>query len=271
MLLGGIAALSGISALVSFALSGRIWSLPIAFAGTFLGCFAAVFLVLWISCLCVDLRKPQEHDSKYFRFLMRYIPKAALSVLQARVHTRGLENVPTDRRFLLVCNHLNDLDPVTLLAYFPNSQLAFITKRENMTMFLVGKVMHKLLCQPIHRENDKEALKTILKCISILKEDKASIAVFPEGYTSRDGLLHHFRSGVFKIAQKTRVPIVVCTVQNTNRVFRNIRKLKKTHVQLHLLQVIEPEEYEALTTVELADRIHGIMAADLGPDMVAQS
>ncbi len=271
MLLGAITVVSALAALSAFALSGSVLALLLTFVGTFLGCGLTVFLVLWISCLCVDLNKPQEEESKYFRFLMKLIPKPVLTILLAKVHTRGLEQVPTDRRFMLVCNHINDLDPVTLLGYFPNSQLAFITKRENMSMFLVGKIMHKILCQPINRENDREALKTILKCISLIKEDKASIAVFPEGYTSRDGLLHHFRHGVFKIAQKTQVPIVVCTIQNTNKVFKNAAKLKGTDIHLHLLTVIQPEEYQGLTTVELGERIHKLMADDLGPDLVGEN
>ena len=271
MLLGAMTILSTVAAIITFVQTGMIWTLPLTFAGSFLGLGVVVFLVLWISCLCVDLNKPQEEESKYFRFLMKLIPKTVLTILLARVHTKGLEQTPTEGRFMLVCNHINDLDPVTLMGYFPNSQLAFITKRENMTMFLVGKIMHKILCQPINRENDKEALKTILKCISLIKEDKASVAVFPEGYTSMDGLLHRFRHGVFKIALKTKVPIVVCTVRNTNKVFKNIAKLKKTDVHLHLLTVIQPEEYEGLTAVELGERIHKLMADDLGPDLVLQS
>ena len=41
-------------------------------------------------------------------------------------------------------------------------------------------------------------------------------------------------------------------------------------VDLRLLTVIYPEEYENLTTVELSDRIYNLMAEDLGPDRVAQ-
>ena len=276
MLLGVIAAFSAVVAVVfcvatgSFAGLTWLWVCPVSFLASFLVGVALVFLVLWVSCLCVDLNKPQEKESKYFRFVVKVLPKPILTILLARVHTRGLENTPKDGRFLLVCNHLNDLDPVVLLGYFPNSQLSFITKRENMSMFIVGKVMHKLLCQPVNRENDREALKTILNCIQLVKNDQASIAVFPEGYTSRDGLLHHFRSGVFKIAQKTKIPIVVCTVQNTNKVFKNFAKLKPTDIHLHLLKVVQPEEYEGITTVELGQRIHKLMADDLGPDMVAE-
>ena len=171
---------------------------------------------------------------------------------------------------MLVCNHLAKLDPVVLMRVFCDSQLAFISKRENNSMFIVGKLLHKLLCQPINRENDREALKTILKCIQILKEDKASIAVFPEGYIHKDKKLHHFRSGVFKIATKTKVPIVVCTIRDTRFVLGKLMKLQPSSVDVRLLRVIEPEEYENMTTVDLAEQIYEIMAQDLGPDLVSQ-
>ena len=114
------------------------------------------------------------------------------------VQLEGAQQLPKDGRFLLICNHLNILDPVLLLGCFPEAQLAFISKRENADMFLIGKIMHRLMCQLINRENDREALKTILKCIQMIREDQVSVAVFPEGYTSRDGKLHHFHCHVHR-------------------------------------------------------------------------
>ncbi len=276
MILGATAALSAaISAMICIltgAFTGLtwLWLLPVCFLGSFLVLGAAVFALVLILCARVDLNVPQEKDSRLYRWLIYQLADTAFVLLQMRIHTRGLENTPKDGRFMLVCNHINDLDPVTLMAYFRKSQLAFITKRENMSMFVVGKLMHKTLCQPINRENDREALKTILKCVELIREDMASVAVFPEGYTSRDGLFHHFRSGVFKIAQKSRVPIVVCTIQNTNKVFGNALKLKATDVHLHLVKVIQPEEYEGMTAVQVGEVVHRLMADDLGPELVAE-
>ena len=247
-----------------------LWILPVSVLGSAAGLAAVHFLVLWISCELVDMEKPQEKDSPYFRFLTSYTAEQALQLVQARMHTRGLEKIPQTGRFLLVCNHLNDLDPVVLYYYFRKSGMIFISKRENATMFVVGKVMHKLRCQLINRENDREALKTILECIRLIKEDEASVAVFPEGYTSMDGLLHPFRSGVFKIALKTKVPIVVCTLQNTQKVFGNAKRLKPTDVHLHLLDVLQPEQLEGMTAVEVAEKVHTMMAEDLGPELVLQ-
>ena len=245
-----------------------LWLLPVCGLGIFLCLAVLVFLFTWFLCSRVRMDVPQEKDSKFFRKLTYLLAGAAMTILQMRVHTRGLEKIPRDGRFLLVCNHINDMDPVTLLWYFRKSQLAFISKRENDQKFLVGPIMHKIMCQPINRENDREALKTILKCIQLIKEDQVSIAVFPEGYTSMDGLLHPFRSGVFKIAQKAKVPVVVCTLQNTQYIFKNAKRLKPTHVHLHLLDVIPAEEIADVTAVELGNRIHAMMAEDLGPDLV---
>ena len=245
-----------------------LWLLPVTALGSFLCLAGLFFLFLWYMCSIVKMEELPEEDSKFYRVLATLTVEAILPILQMRVHTRGLEKTPKEGRFLLVCNHINDMDPVTLLWFFRKSQLAFISKRENDSMFLVGPLMRKLLCQPINRENDREALKTILKCIRLIQEDKVSVAVFPEGYTSLDGLLHPFRSGVFKIALKAQVPVVVCTLQNTQYIFRNALKLKPTDVHLHLLDVITPEEYQGMTAVELGNRVHEMMAEDLGSELV---
>ena len=267
VLLRNIAGASLLLSVVLFiCLDAALWLLPVFFIGIYLLGLLLAVLFLWICCASVDMSVPQEEDSPFFRRLMHPYIEALISLVGVRLHTEGLEKTPKEGRFLLVCNHLFIADPGILLHCFKNSQLAFITKKENQSLPIVAPIMHKILCQPIDRENDRSALKTILKCISLIKEDKCSMGVFPEGYTSRDGKLHHFRPGVFKIAQKTGVPIVVCTIQNTRPIFKNLRKLKKTDVELHLVEVIPPEEIKGLSTVEVSDRVYECMIADLGEE-----
>ena len=260
--------ITGISLLLSVILfvctNAPLWLLPVFFIGLFLlGALLAVAF-LWICCARVDMSVPQEEDSKFYRRLMHPYIEALITLVGVRLHTKGLENTPKDGRFLLVCNHLFIADPGIVLHCFKNSQLAFVTKQENMKMFVVGPIMHKIMCQSLDRDNDRSALKTILKCIQILKEDKASIAVFPEGYESLDGRLLPFRPGVFKIAQKAQVPVVVCTLQGTEYVIRNLKKLKPIPpVQLHLLEVIPAEELAGQTTVQISQRVRELMLADL--------
>ena len=255
----------------AFATFTWLWMLPVTALCVFAGVVLLGFLGLLYMCKRVDQTKPQEEDDKFYRIVADLVIGAALPFLRIRIKKSGLEKVPTDGRFLLVCNHCNDSDPIILLHVLRKFQLAFISKRENSTMFVIGPMMHKLQCQLINRENDREALKTILKCIQILKEDKASVAVFPEGgILSEDGKLHHFRPGVFKIAQKADVPIVVCTLHNTKDVVHNILHLKPSSVQMKVLEVIPAEELKGVTTVDISKRCYELMAADLGPDLIAE-
>ena len=265
MLLRGIAVLSLIlTALIGTFSGASLWFIPL----WFLGCYAALFLLafgfLVLVCAFVDLDKPQEHDSPFYRKVMDIYIEALIGLALVRIHTEGLEKTPKQGRFLLVCNHLFIADPGVVLNCFRKSQLAFISKLENRNMFVIGKLMHKIMCQLIDRENDRAALKTILTCIRLIKEDEVSVGVFPEGYTSKDGKLHHFRPGVFKIAQKANVPIVVCTIRNTQNIFKNLKKLRRTDVSLHLVDVIPPEEFAGKTTAEISERIYEIMLSDLG-------
>ena len=255
----------------AFLTSVWFWLLPLSTLGFFLLLALLGFLFLLHLCKRVDQNIPQEDDDKFYRIVTDLIIQSAFPVLRIRVKKIGTEKIPTDGRFMLVCNHCNDSDPIILLYCLHKSQLAFISKRENSTMFVIGPMMHKILCQLINRENDREALKTILRCIQILKEDKASIAVFPEGgILSEDGKLHHFRPGVFKIAQKANVPIVVCTLKNTKDVVRNIKHLKPSSVEMKVLEVIPAEELKGVTTVDIAHRCYELMASDLGPELIAE-
>ena len=276
MLVGIFAAISAaMAALVclgaeAFSGLGWLWMLPVSFVGSFL-----VLLLLWVVVLIVmaarvRMDEVQLTDDPVYRKVIHLTADAVIFLMRIRIHMEGLEKAPKTGRFLLVCTHLDDTDPVVLLRAFPKSQLAFISKRENDKKFIIGPFLRQIGCQPINRENDREALKTIINCIRMIKEDQASIAVFPEGYVSMDRKLHPFRPGVFRIAQKTQVPIVVCTLRDTYHIFPNMLRLKASDVTLHVLGTIMPEDYNGMNTVQLGEQVHAMMAEDLGPDLVLQ-
>lgn len=260
------------TALASGAFAGLawLWVLPLGFVGAFLTVAVLIFLVVLVMAWCVDMKKPRQQDSPFYRWVTQRVIGIVIPLLRLRIHRKGMQKAPKTNRVMLVCNHIFDIDPAVLLHCFPRYKLAFISKRENEKKFVIGPFLHQLLCQSLNRENDREALKTILSCIDILKQDKASIGVFPEGYVSQDRKLRPFRSGVFKIAQRTNVPIVVCTVRNTHQFATNAPRLKPTDIHMHLVGVLQPEDYAGLCTVEISNRVYNMMAKDLGPDLVWQ-
>ena len=255
-------ALSALGAgLLTPRLSSGYWMIPVGaglFAGFFLALIVLFALVVWVSSLFVDMTKEQKKYSRYYGFLADQLIGLGIILGNVRVRRIGLEKVPRDRPFLLVSNHIADLDPAIFLYSLPWARLAFISKRENEKIYLVNKYMHAIQCQSITRENDREALKTILKTIAILKEGDHSMGVFPEGYESKTGELLPFRNGVFKIAQKAQVPIVVAVLRNTKMIAKNIFR-RRTDVEMEILGVVPVEELTGVVTKEVGDRIHAMM------------
>ena len=246
-----------------------LWKLPLLCVGCFVAMVLLFLLVLAVSCLFVDPKKLVETPIPYFRFLLNQFSRLAFDLGGVRVHVAGLERVPRKGRFLLVSNHLFAFDPIVFYYAMPWAELAFVSKTENFSIPIVAQVMRKILCLPLDRNNDREALKAILKAIQFLKEDKASIAVFPEGGTSKSGLLQPFRNGAFKIAQKAGVPIVVCALTNTKAILKNMFR-RKTDVYLDVLDVVPVSEVTAnKTTAEIGDRVHKILSEGLAKRGVA--
>lgn len=262
------AALCGLTG--AFGTNAWLWVLPLGFVGGFLGCMLVCLLVVVYQARKFDPNKEQEQDDPIVRTIVKLYAPAVFRLLGCKIETIGTEKLPKDGRFLLVSNHLHDLDPGVILSTFPDAQLAFIAKKEVFDMAIIGQMLPRILGQFIDRENDRNALRTILKCISILKEDKASVAVFPEGKITGDEKLHQFRPGVFKMATKAGVPIVVCTLFGTQDITKNVKRLRRTHIRLHLVDVIPAGELKGVTTVDIAHRVHALMAQSLGPENVAE-
>ena len=248
-------------AINGFSTLACLWQFPLLTAGMLAGLVLLFLLVLFVSTLFVDPKKLLEKPSGYFRFLLNEFCRLALALGGVHVNVTGLEKVPRDSRFLLVSNHRFAFDPLVFYSSMPWADLAFLSKKENFSIFVVAQIMRKVLCLPVDRNNDRESLKSILKAIQFIKDDKASIAVFPEGRTNRtaDPLLP-YRCGVFKIAQKANVPIVICSLVNSRAILRNMFR-KHTEVWLDVLDVIPAEELAGKTTIEVGERVHEVMEA----------
>lgn len=243
-----------------------IWQAPLVFIGLFLALTLLFGLLILISSALVNLEKEQTRRSGYFSFLLRYYTPVAFLLMGVRLQVRGREKVPTEGNFLLVCNHLSIFDPVVLFSAVPRQvKLSFITKQENFEMPVVRKFMHKLLCLPLNRENDRQALRTIIRAAQLLKEQPLSMTIFPEGQTSKTGHLLPFRNGAFKIAQRANCPIVVATLQNTRAIPGNMFR-RPTHVQVDFLDTIPVEELAGHTTVEIGERVHTMMETVLNQE-----
>ncbi len=236
------------------------WLVPVTLIATFVALVILHIAVLAINILMVDLNK-SPRDTDFFRMLVNGFLKIAFPLLRVKVHTTGLEKIPQDEPFLLVSNHIHDLDPAVIYYAVPDSRLAFIAKKEVRELFpFVYKALHKLGGLPIDRENNREAAKTIISAIKLLNEKKNSVAVFPEGYVSLSGELLPIRNGALKMATKSQSKIVVCTLWGTKDIPKNLFK-RKTDIYFDVLEVIDT--VDNIRTAELGEQIQNLMQKSL--------
>ena len=176
----------------------------------------------------------------------------------ARVKISYNEPMPKER-FLIVCNHISKFDPMILAEKYGHLGLSFISKPTNFKIPIGGHLMKGACYLSIDRYDKLKSLEVMNKAIDLIKNDYCSIGVFPEG--TRGDNPHHmgeFHEGVFMIATKTNSPIVVTTISDSQNIHKNFPK-RCTKVQLRILKVIYPNEYQGKTLKQISDYCYQIM------------
>ena len=228
--------------------------------GVLLALWIAFYLVSWIflilTSITIPMKKVYDKPSKFYYKIFNYGYWIICKHGRVKIHTSGTEKIPTDGiRFLFVSNHRSKFDNMIHSLTMKNQFLAFISKTANFKIPMGRHFMQRSCYIATEQNNVKSGLNAVLRAISLIKSDATSIAVFPEGTRSKDNTLLEFKPGCFKIAEKTKCPIVVGVTQGTERIHKNW-PWKKTDTYFDVIDVIYPEQLEGKTTVEISDYVY---------------
>lgn len=249
-----------------------VWQAGFAFwqgALLFVGCFAALnilYALFWVAVAqTVDDTKPIDRQRPIYRRGIASISNWLCSWTRVRAAVKGTEKLPKEGRFVLVCNHRSGFDPVVTAAKLKDFNLCFISKPSNLKLPYIGKLAFGAGFLPIDRENDREALKTILTAADYLKKGFCSIVIYPEGTRSKTDEMLPFHAGSFKIAQKAGVPLAIAAIRGSERVKKNF-PLRPTRVELCILELLPAEQVKAMKTPELSaysrEKIEAFLAGE---------
>jgi len=138
-----------------------------------------------------------------------------------KIEIEGLENIPKDKNFLVVPNHLSYYDP-PLIAVFLPLEMAYMAKESLFHVPVVSSVIKAFGAFPVKKTgNDIAAVKLAIK---ILKDGK-SLTIFPEGMRVKTpGVLGEGKQGAAMIAAKAGVGFLPVGI-NTTYKFRSKLKL----------------------------------------------
>lgn len=166
----------------------------------------------------------------------------------SEVEVVGAENAISDRPVLVVSNHQGFFDIPILMGNmgFP---IGFIAKTDLQKFPFLSDWMELIHCLFMDRDDMKQSLKVITEGIKQIKNGQ-SMVIFPEGTRSKGGPVADFHAGSFKLATKSKAPIIPVTIDGSYKIMEEgLGNINKTKVRL----TIHPPIYtDALTKDEQA-------------------
>ena len=165
---------------------------------------------------------------------------------------------------LIVANHSSSLDPVILMASFPQS-LRFLIAPWVADHPIFKTLIRQLGHLPVHRGDPEAAQAQEAEIAKILHESDSALAAFPEGGIEVTPGLRPFALGVFQVAIAAGVPVVPVAIRGA----REIQPWPRTEPYPGEVSVVvgppmraEGEEWEHL--VDLAARARAFIAQHCG-------
>ncbi len=209
---------------------------------------AAVFLIVTFPVFLVQalLRKRWPHLGERSGF--RIIQFAfRLVQLPMGIHCDfiGLENIPQDEPVLFIGNHRSYLDVILTYPKLPPIT-GFVAKNDFTKVPILPLWMRRLYCEFLVAGDLRQNLQSILKAIDHVKDDHVSMFIYPEGQRTTcedERELMEFHEGSFKIATKTKCPIVPVAVCGTRERWETqFPKLRPGHVIIEFGKPIRTDQ-----------------------------
>lgn len=161
-------------------------------------------------------RKGRKYVSGFFR--------TELKIAGCKVKSIGSENIPKDTPCLFVSNHRSYFD-ILVTHETIDKPVGFIAKDEMLKIPLLPLYMKDIGCLFLNRDNIKQGLETINTAAEYMTKGH-SMVLFPEGHRNQGEELLPFKEGGYKIAEKSKCPIVPVAISGTDLLLESAPKKK---------------------------------------------
>jgi 1-acyl-sn-glycerol-3-phosphate acyltransferase len=208
-----------------------------------------------------------------FRYRLVRFLLTIVQITLSRLHINGRDHIPDSGPYIVAVNHMSVADTPILLISFPIIRWRFFAGEKWRSHWLYGPIMAWLGAIYINRGAvDRAALKEALAALAA--GDVFGLA--PEGSRSKVGAMQEARGGVAYLASRANVPILPVGLVNTDVLFANARRLRRTQLEANIGRPFtlpqlnrrpRAQDMEAYThyimihiAAQLPPRYHGIYA-----------
>jgi 1-acyl-sn-glycerol-3-phosphate acyltransferase len=173
----------------------------------------ALLILFWLPLLAVvwlfDRDPAKYRTGRWFRRLGAAMTHAN-PVWRVEVSGERIEN--PRRPYVVVSNHQSNAD-IPVISRLP-WDMKWVAKAELFRVPLVGWMMQLANDIPVDRDARTSRARVLILAQQVL-EKRCSVMFFPEGTRSKDGRVHAFNDGAFRLAIKAQVPILPLALDGT--------------------------------------------------------
>ena len=169
-----------------------------------------------------------------------------------------------NRPYLILLNHQTPFDQFFVGLSF-RGPIYYMATEDIFSMGWISSVIRWLIA-PIPIKKQTTDLMAVKHCLRVAREG-GTIAIAPEGNRTYNGRTVYMNPAIATLARKLGLPIVLYRIEGgygTQPRWSDV--IRRGRMRSYVHQVIEPEEYAALSTEELMHRIEQGLYVDEAKD-----
>lgn len=204
------------------------------------------------------MRREADHPERYSEEKRYHLARHVIRLMKLsggiRTKVFGVENLPEEGGYMMYPNHQGKYDALGIIYTHPKP-CSFIMDKAKSNTILVREFIDLLQGKRLDKKDVRQALTVINEVSEEVKKGRRYI-LFPEGGYEFNNCnkVCDFKAGSFKIALKTKAPIVPVALIDSYKVFNSFT-LGPVTTQVHYLKPILFEEYGQLKTPEIAGMV----------------
>jgi len=165
------------------------------------------FPLFSLSCLVI-LITAFVYRGRRLEVLIKTCCRIILFSAGIRVRRHGAENIAPGRRYILMMNHVNFLDPMVFYSRYPGRARG-IEEERHFHWPLYGPMLRRIGMIPVDRIHSRKARESLNRAADLIRSrEDFSVLVLPEGTRTPDGKLGPFKRGGFLLAREAGLDIL---------------------------------------------------------------
>ena len=217
-------------------------------------------LICGFSAIVAGIFNPYSRVVYYLGHLWS---RSILWIAGTRIIIEGLSNIDTEKQYVFIGNHQSHFDVLVVFSRIPLI-MRFLTKKELFRIPVFGWALSATGMIKIDRADHEESVKSMNEALEVIRKNRVSLVVFPEGTRSSDGKMGQFKKGGFIMAIKGKIPVVPISISGSRFILpKHSMRLKAGTIKMVIGKPIDTSDFKYTDRSELMAKTISIIKENI--------